>query len=473
MGDSEIGSGITTSLSNKLNQTVVSGDNFLGGYNKGEDGLVNLELDGTTGDDAVSCSGGLDNSGLIDEPSISLFVNGQDQSEVNLPNGSEINLSWESQGATNITLSSSDGKINNQDVTGQTSLSPIILESDVNFTITATNSTGISTDIIKIYQFGSENMPKGIYLHDVPYGMNFTGGETGEWDSKNDPSLWSQDGNSFSGTKRVSFVVDENICSSSNQKIINSITIIPYLGSKENNNSTFSGINTFPVEEVVKCGVSIGGNIRANDITGKITPKDDKPSLLIIGKGDSDFAGKEFSGNVSIIKYNQLINTDSIKSRIVRLYKESAKCKKGGFLHCVSPLATSSGIWKISPGETISGTFTNNITFIAKGGTLKINNVKGVTRTNTIGIIAMDTNVEIEGNNSNIAIYAYDTNNSGDDGVVSFISNKEINFTGAIVAEKIKLNDNRGNIDWAPDLQVLVPEGFSEILKPIISEKAP
>jgi len=167
-----------------------------------------------------------------------------------------------------------------------------------------------------------------------------------------------------------------------------------------------------------------------------------------------------------------------IKKRINRLFKESAKGSPA-----LSGSSTQTGIWRVEAGKTIAGNYSKKNTFIVKNAddSITIDNLNAL---QSVGIIAKDTNINIEGINKNIAIFAYDTDTLDDicdvdgnckknKGNVTFIGGDDINFTGAIVAESISLGDKTGNIDWSSQLQTYVPEGFSEILSPLISEKAP
>ncbi|EKE14792.1 MAG: hypothetical protein ACD_12C00298G0001, partial [uncultured bacterium] len=452
---------------------------YSGSSNKGESGIANIEIDGTAGNDNASCSGGLDDPDIIDlpeEPTVTLKVNGNYvEDDISFTNGTMINLSWESEGADNLILKTKVGNEpeTSQDVTGRTSLDQFSLENDVDFTITATNTAtnagGQASDKVRIFQFGSANMKKGIHIIDDPTNLDFSG-TSGVWDDTESPIFdFNEADNTFKGEVEIQLIVPENICNKlTNERYIkNKATLIPYLGTYNNNSSTSLPLVIETPIENVQCGVSIGGNIRAggNINDSKITFKDETPSLLIVGE-NSPLSDPQKS-NIQFLKYDDLINTGAIKERINRLLKESAKSNPPQ-----SGSIDKSGIWKIAadaPNKTISGSYKKKNTFIINnGGTVKISNLDA---TQSVGIIAKDTNVEIEGTNKNIAIFAYDTGGV-DDGNVEFI-NSDISFTGAIVAENIKLNDKTGDINWSSALQTYVPEGFSEILKPLISEKAP
>ncbi|PIS08333.1 hypothetical protein COT76_01945, partial [Candidatus Berkelbacteria bacterium CG10_big_fil_rev_8_21_14_0_10_33_10] len=485
VGDNNVGVGVKNDLQTQLNSVVAGGGNYSSvTSNKSENGIANLEIDGTTGNNDASCSDGFDETNLPDEPSVSLWVNGEDVDVTSLPSGTEINLTWTQDGANDLKLVTKVGEsaeTTPQDVTASTSIASFPLEDDIYFKITASNASGSTSDTVKIFQYGSTNLAKGIHIIDTPTNLVSATGESGEWDSSTQPLIFDFDEstNIFKGEVNIEYIVPSDICNKpvNERSIKNEATLIPYLGTYASNNSTDSPSTIETLPEDVQCGVSVGGNVRAHNIDDrKITFKDEIPSLLIVGEDSSlSDPGK---GNIQFLKYNGLIDVDMIKKRINRLFKESAKGSPA-----LSGSSTQTGIWRVEAGKTIAGNYSKKNTFIVKNAddSITIDNLNAL---QSVGIIAKDTNINIEGINKNIAIFAYDTDTLDDicdvdgnckknKGNVTFIGGDDINFTGAIVAESISLGDKTGNIDWSSQLQTYVPEGFSEILSPLISEKAP
>lgn len=280
------------------------------------------------------------------------------------------------------------------------------------------------------------------------------------------------------GTATLSFAVADNACDQFLRSFVNTARITAqYAESTEGLTSIISLNLTCPE-------LKIQGDIAAK---GSIAPaKDIKvsgPAVVLSGSSIPDKIKAISAANVTFYD-NYLFSQGSsdaylkkLKTTISRLMQEVALNYN---LVSIDDLKSHNptGTWITSDDLNLSGNLSDVGTIIVNKadvviGDFNTSNPNAAKPRQFLGLIVKDGNVTITSGTSqkHLAIYVFDSDNSGD-GAINFSGSDGINYLGSMVAEKINFNSNIGTIQWDETISKNTPPGFSDIINPIIREKA-